>query len=206
MGKDNALGHDPLGWMKITKEDKKSFSMTDVNATDQNTRKSDQQTSPLTTVKQQISIQKNNDKTLDDSMVSQSPGKGDSVKVDSVKDNPMTPKPKVVIGRLYEKLSTQKGKPVQGSEGTLQEPKPYIEPSFPGPRTVQPIRRNEPDINRVPHSVYADRFSTYIIIAYTALLLILGYFVYNDLSKRTSRVEARLFALEKALQLKLRQD
>jgi len=202
MGKDSVLGHDPLGWIKVTQENKKSFSVTDVNAADQNTEKSDQQTSSQSTVTQRISIPKNNDKPLDIAKVSQPPGKVDSVKVDSVTDNTAAPKPKVVIGRFYEKPSTEKVKPVQRSEGTLQESKPYIEPPIPVSRTVQPIKRNDPEINRVPRSISADRFSTYIIIAYTALMLILGYFVYNDLSERTSKIEARLFAIEKALHLK----
>jgi hypothetical protein len=202
MGKDNVLGHDPLEWMKVTKENKKPFSVPAVDGVDKNIVKGDQQISSLTTAKQQISIPKNNDKPLDVSRVSHSQGKVDGMKVDSVADSPVTPKPKVVIGRLYEKLPAEKSKPTQHNEGMLQESKPYIEPSFPVSRAVQPITRNNTEINRVSHSISADHFSTYLIIAYTALMLILGYFVYNDLSKRTSRVEARLFAIEKALHRK----
>lgn len=200
MGKDRVLGHDPLGWIKVTKENKKSFPSVGEDAAIQNTVKSDQQTGSQTVFPQQIpvSINKNNDV----SKASQPPGKVDSVKADNVTDNTTTPKPRVVIGRLYEKPSTEKIKSVQRNEGTFQESRSYMESSFPVSRIMQPMKRNDPEINRVSHPVSADRISTYIIIAYTALLLILGYFVYNDLSKRTSRVEARLFALERALRLK----
>lgn len=204
MGKDSVLGHDPLGWMKITKENKKSFPTVDANATIQNTGNGDHQTGSPGMLPQQIPvpINKQNDRNPDVSKVSQPPGKSDSVKTDSITDNTTTPKPRVVIGRLYEKPSTEKAPSVQRNEGTFLESKPYIEPSFPASRTTQPVKRNDPEINRVSRPVSADRFSTYIIITYTVLLLILGYFVYNDLSKRTSRIEARLFAIEKALHLK----
>ncbi len=202
MGKDNVLGHDPLGWMKVTKEEKRSFPVTDGNTENQNGGKSDQKASPQTATTQQISNPKNRDTLSDSAKVSQFPGKVAGMQVNSVPDNAPAPKHKVVIGRLYEKPSPEKGKPIQRGEGTLQESKPYSEPPLPGPRIVQPIKRNDPEIHRVSHAASGDRLSPYIIIAYTALLLILGYFVYNDLSKRTSRVEARLFAIEKALHLK----
>ncbi|MFN3532332.1 MAG: hypothetical protein ACK41Q_07460 [Candidatus Brocadia sp.] len=204
MGKDRVLGHDPLGWMKATKENKKSFPAVGEDAAIQNTVKSDQQTGSQMVFPQQtpVAINKNNDKNFDVSKVSQPPGKVDGVKADNVTDNTTTPKPRVVIGRLYEKPSTEKIKSVQRNEGTFQESRYYMESSFPVFRTTQSMKRNDPEINRVSSPVSADRISTYIIIAYTALLLMLGYFVYNDLSKRTSRIEARLFALEKALHLK----
>lgn len=204
MGKDSVLGHDPLGWMKITKENKKSFPTVAVNATIQNTGNSDRQTGSPEMFPQQASvpINKQNDRNLDVSKVSPPPGKDDSVKTDSIADDATIPKPRVVIGRLYEKPSTEKVTSVRRNEGIFQESKPHINPSFPASRTPQPMKRSDSEINRVSRPVSADRFSTYIIITYTALLLILGYFVYNDLSKRTSRIEARLFALERALQLK----
>jgi hypothetical protein len=208
MRKDRVLGHDPLGWMKATKENKKPFPTLGEDATIQNTVKSDQQTGSQPVFPQQIpvSINKNNDKNFDVSKVSQPLGKVNSVKADSVMDNTITPKPRVVIGRLYEKPSTEKIKTVQRNEGTFQESnqvsKSYMEPSFPVSRATQPMKKNDHEINLVSRPVSADHISTYIIIAYTALLLILGYFVYNDLSKRTSKIEARLFALEKALHLK----
>ena len=39
MGKDSALGHDPLSWMKMAKENKKSLSPEDANAAGQNAGK-----------------------------------------------------------------------------------------------------------------------------------------------------------------------
>lgn len=202
MGKDNVLGHDPLGWMKVTKEEKKSFPVTDGNEENPNSERGDQKANHQTATAQQLSNQKTRDALSDNVKVSQFPGKVAGMKVDSVPDNTPAPKHKVVIGRLYEKPSPEKGKPIQRSEGIVQESKSYSEPPLPGSRVVQPIRRNDPEIHRVSPAVSSDRFSSYIIIAYTALLLILGYFVYQDLSKRTGRVEARLFAIEKALHVK----
>jgi hypothetical protein len=197
MGKDSALGQDPLNWMKVVKESKKSISLGDVNAADQNTIKNDRQPGSPTTANQQIPLPTNNDKTPHIPKLSQPPDK-----IDKGADNTAVPKQKVVIGRLYEKPSAEKVKSIPRSEGVVQESRPYIEPSLPASRRVQPLQRNEPKINPIPFSPPADRFSTYIIIAYTALLLILGYFVYNDLSKRTSRIEEKLFAIEKALSSK----
>ena len=77
-----------------------------------------------------------------------------------------------------------------------------FDPSFLVSMTIQPINRIAPEINRVPVSATASQFSTYIIVGYTALLLILGYFVYSDLSKRTSRIEAKIMAIEKVLREK----
>ncbi|MEP9411141.1 MAG: hypothetical protein HRF42_06995 [Candidatus Brocadia sp.] len=204
MGKDSVLGHDPLGWMKATKENKKSFPAVDGDTTIQDTVKSGQQTGSQQVFQKQISVStnKNNDKNFDVSKVPQPLDKVGSVKADNVTENTTAPKPRVVIGRLYEKPSTEKIRSVQRNEGAFQESKSYPEPSFPASVTVQPVKRNVSEINRVSTPASADHISTYIIIAYTALLLILGYFVYNDLSKRTSRIEARLFALEKALHLK----
>lgn len=198
MGKDSALGHDPLNWMKVVKESKKSVSLGDVNAADQNTTRSDQPSASPITAKQQIPYPANNDKTPHIPKLPQP-----SDKIDKRADNTAAPKQKVVIGRLYEKPSAEKIKSIPHSEGVVQEFRPYIEPSLPASRRVQPIQRNEPEINHVPFSMPAERTSTYIIVAYTALLLVLGYFVYSDLSKRTSKIEARLFTIEKVLRSKL---
>ncbi|NUO08756.1 MAG: hypothetical protein HUU08_08785 [Candidatus Brocadia sp.] len=197
MGKDSVLGHDPLGWMKIVKENKKSISLGGANAADQSTAKNDQQTNSRITVKQEKPLPPNIDNTQEAPKVLPSAGN-----TDKEMNNTAAPKPRIVIGRLYEKPTAEKGKSVERNEGSVRESKPYIEPSFPVSRTVQTIKKNEPEINRAHLSVPADRFSTYIIIAYTALMLILGYFVYNDLSKRTSRIEARLLAIEKSLRSK----
>ena len=197
MGKDSALGRDPLNWMKVVKESKKSVSLGDANTSDQNTIKNDQQPNSPIMAKQQIPYPENNDKTSHIQKLSQPPDK-----IEKRADNAAVPKQKVVIGRLYEKPSAEKVKSIPHSEGVVRESRPYIEPSLQASRGVQPIQRNEPEINRAPFSMPAERTSSYIIVAYTALLLVLGYFVYSDLSKRTSKIEARLFTIEKALRSK----
>lgn len=190
MGKGSALGYDPLSWMEITKENKKSLSPKDANAASQNAEKAEQQPSIQATPKQQTLLTTGKSETQFVSKKSpQAPG--------NIPNNPAAPKPRVVIGRLYEKPSPDKTKSVQRNESEIQEPRRSIEPSIPVSRTIQPINRVESEINRVPAA--ASHFSTYIIVGYTALLLILGCFVYSDLSKRTSRIEARILAIEKAL-------
>ena len=195
MGKESALGHDPLRWMKITKENKKSLSSEDANTARQNAGKAEQQASIQTTPKQQITLPTDNGKAR---FVSKkaipSPG--------NVPNNPAAPKPKVVIGRLYEKPSPEKVKSVQRNKNEVLETRRSVESSLPVSGTIQPINRIAPEINRTPVSTAVSHFSTYIIVAYTALLLILGYFVYGDLSKRTSRIEAKIMAIEKILREK----
>ena len=193
MGKESALGHDPLRWMKITKENKKSLSSEDANAAGQNAEKAEQQTSIQTTPKQ-IPLPRDNGETPLVSKATPLPN--------NRANNPAAPKPKVVIGRLYEKPSPEKIKSVQRNESEIQETGRSVEPSIPVARTIQPINRIAPEINRTPVSTAASHFSTYIIVGYTALLLILGYFVYSDLSKRTSRIEAKIMAIEKILREK----
>ncbi len=197
MGKDSALGHDPLNWMKVVKESKKSVPLGDVKAADQNTTRSDQASGFQIKAKPQIPYPVNNDKTPHIPKQSQPPDR-----IDNRADSAPMPKQKVVIGRLYEKPSAEKTKSIPHNEGAVHESMPYVEPSIPVSRRVQPMQRSEPEINRVPFSMPAERTPAYIIVAYTALLLVLGYFVYSDLSKRTSKIEARLFAIEKTLRSK----
>ena len=192
MGKESALGHDPLRWMKITKENKKSLSSEDANTAGQNAEKAEQQPSIQITPKQQIHLPTGNSKAQ---FVSKKAPPSPS----NIPNNPSAPKPRVVIGRLYEKPSLEKVKSVQHNENEVLETRRSVEPSLPVSRTIQPINRIAPEINRTPVSTTASHFSTYIIVGYTALLLILGYFVYSDLSKRTSRIEAKIIAIEKTL-------
>ena len=191
MGKESALGHDPLSWMKITKENKKSLSQEKVNAVSQNAEKAEQQQGVPSMPKQQILL-------TTDSRETQFVSKKATSAPSNIPNNPPAPKPRVVIGRLYEKPSPEKTKSVQRNESEIQEPRRSTEPSIPVSRTIQPMNSVASEINRVPASA-ASNFSTYIIVGYTALLLILGCFVYSDLSKRTSRIEARILAIEKAL-------
>ncbi|MBM4065106.1 MAG: hypothetical protein FJ266_05615 [Planctomycetes bacterium] len=193
MGKESALGQDPLRWMKIAKENKKSLLPEDANAAGQNDEKAEQQTGIQATPKQ-IPLPRDNGETQ---LVSKA-----TLLPDNRTDNPAAPKPRVVIGRLYEKPSPEKTKSVQRNEGEIQETRRSVEPSIPVSRTIQPINRIASEINRVPASAAASQFSTYIIVGYTALLLILGYFVYSDLSKRTNRIEAKIMAIEKVLREK----
>jgi len=195
MGKESALGHDPLRWMKITKENKKTLSSEDADTARQNAGKAEQQPSIQTTPKQQITLPTGNGKARFVSKKAMpSPG--------NVPNNPAAPKPKVVIGRLYEKPSLEKVKSVQRNKNEVLETRRSVESSLPVSGTIQPINRIAPEINRTPVSTAVSHFSTYIIVAYTALLLILGYFVYGDLSKRTSRIEAKIMAIEKILREK----
>lgn len=187
MGKGSVLGKDPLNWMKIN-ENKKLLSLENKNAVNLNHEKSSQQTSFQTTIKQQIPVSVNSSEVSDIIKTQQPVGK-----INDASDGVIKSKPKVVIGRLYEKPS-ENVKSIQSNEIAFQGPKSCTETSFFGSRTIQP-KRIESEISRVP-------VSTYIIIAYTALMLILGYLVYHDFSKQTSRIEARLFAIEKALRLK----
>src|SRR3989304_4797318 len=195
MGKDSALGHDPLSWMKITKENKKSLSSEDANTAGQNAGKAEQQPSIQATPKQQIPFPTRNSKA-------QFVSKKAPPSPRNIPNNPAAPKPRVVIGRLYEKPSLEKVKSVQRNKNEVLETRRSVESSPPLSGTIQPINRIAPEINRTPVSTAVSHFSTYIIVTYTALLLILGYFVYGDLSKRTSRIEAKIMAIEKILREK----
>lgn len=194
MGKDNALGYDPLGWMKVTSENKKTPSTEGVNEKDQNIEKPKENTDSRINVKQQTPISAVNNENPDISKVSPPQDKVPRV----LENDTAAAKPRVVIGRLYEKPSPEKIKPVQPNDNISQEARRYTEFSFPGPKSIQPVKKRDTEVNRL-HPSANGGFSTYIIIAYTALLLILGYFVYNDLSKRINRIDARIIAIEKAL-------
>ncbi len=186
MGKESALGHDPLGWIKAVKDNKKpsSDNLADKNVPENNP--------PLP--QQQPSIPSNIDKPLE--RVSQPMNNVGS----STRGVPPL-KPKVVIGRMYEKPVPEKPKSVQGAESTNRETRQAVKSPSPVALQPQQVRRIETEINR-PVTTSGDRFLTYIIIAYTTLLLILGCFVYSDLSRRMGRMEAKVLALQKALIVK----
>lgn len=193
MGKDSALGHDPLRWMKITKENTKSLSAEDAGTKGQNAETAGQPEATPSASKQQTHVSPGNSEVRSEPKNVAPPGIGD------MPANPAVPKPRVVIGRLYEKPSPDKGKSVPRNENEGQEARRSVEPSFPASRTMPPIKKMETEINRSPVFATASNFSTYIIIAYTVFLLVLGYFVYSDLSKRTTRLEAKILAIEKIL-------
>lgn len=189
MGKDSVLGSDPLNWMKIAIENKKLSSL--------NNEKLNQETNLQETGKRQESITANSGETQGVTGIQQPVSK-----VSSMPGNTTTAsEPKAVIGGLYEKPSPKGIQWIQHSKDISQEKRHQIEPSFPGMRTVQPMERMKSEVTPA-FSLSSTTFSTYIIIAYTALMLILGYLVYNDFSKRTNRIEARLSVIEKTLQLR----
>ncbi|MFO0792850.1 MAG: hypothetical protein U0586_02185 [Candidatus Brocadiaceae bacterium] len=110
-------------------------------------------------------------------------------------------KPKVVIGRMYEKPAPEKQKSVRGTENVNPETIEVVRNS--SPVTLQPQQTMGAAIETSRSlTTSGDRFLTYLIIAYTTLLLILGYFVYIDLSRRMGRMEAKVLALQKALPVK----
>lgn len=203
MGKDRALGNDPLGWMKAANENKKPSSVEKDNGTNQNVVKNDQQANPRI-ANQQIPP------PLKSGRDSDSPGEPQpSGKAAGVPDNTSAPRQKVVIGRLYEKLPVEKLKTSDQGEGLSPESKSYTMPSGPESKPTQSMKRMESLISRqtspvpaVATTTTADRISPYVMIAYTALFLILGYLVYSDLSKRIRGVEARILAIEKVLLLR----
>lgn len=199
MRKDNALGYDPLNWMKVTSENKKTPPAEGVNEKDLHAEKPNQHIDSQVTVKQEIPLSTSNNESPDISKVPESQPQ-DKTSLASEGSTTM-PKPRVVIGRLYERQTPEKTKSVQHNDNVSQETRRHTELSFPGTKNIQPIKKIDPEINRVP-SAARRNFSTYIVIAYTALLLILGYFVYNDLSKRIGRIETRISAIEKALHTK----
>ncbi len=197
MGKDSVLGHDPLSWMKMTKDIKKSAPSEEANTSGQNAGKGEQQAGGQATPKQQVLL------PVTDAGKVQSPVAPPPSPVNNTANNPATPKPRVVIGKLYEKPSAEKIKPAQHSVSEVQETRRIVETPITAVRTIPSVKRTDAETNYIPASpAAATSFSLYIVVAYTALLLVLGYFVYNDLSKRTSRIEARILAIEKALHSK----
>ncbi|OQZ03386.1 MAG: hypothetical protein B6D34_07795 [Candidatus Brocadia sp. UTAMX1] len=198
MGKDSVLGFDPLNWMKVSKESEKSVPAGEVHAADQNDTRVDQVSGSRVTAKQQIPSPVIGNKAPHIPKQLKLPDA-----IDNRADGVSVQRQKVVIGRRHENPSAEKTKSMpQNTEGIFQEPVHYVEPAMPTSGRIHPIQRNEWKINWLPFTLSSEQISTYIIIAYTALLLVLGYFVYNDLSKRTSRIEARLFVIEKALRSK----
>ncbi len=106
-------------------------------------------------------------------------------------------KPRLSIGRLYEK-------PAPLGEVAPQEARQSTEPVFPetsyAPRSISPMMgRPVAEIPRKENAISPGRFSNYLIIVYTAIMLVLGYIVYQDVSKRISKVEAKISAIEKKL-------
>ncbi|MBM4054959.1 MAG: hypothetical protein FJ264_09900 [Planctomycetes bacterium] len=202
MKKKNVLGHDPLGWMKVEREKKLVL--------------------PEGVKEENKTAAKDSQQEVQDSVEQQSlPPRKDEGEISVVGDNqtervfnvitgsnepPPPPKPKVVIGRLYEEISKKTANagqhqgvavPVNASNRVLKAEQPF--PSHETGKTDMGIQSGT---IKLPGAEPRIQFSTYLIVAYTVLLLILGYFVYTDFSKRTSRLEAKIYALERALRLR----
>ncbi|MCF6157926.1 MAG: hypothetical protein E3K32_05000 [wastewater metagenome] len=190
MGKNNALGNDPLKWLKMVNGNKQTSFFN-------NKEKGNQQADPQTVVKQQASFSTNKEESVDTAKNIHPIDKDD---IES--NNTVIPKPKVIIGRLYEKSSPEKVNSALHTEGAFQGIGHFTKPSLRGARPLQPIKKTESETNHRAAAILSSRFPTYIIVAYTALMLILGYLVYNDFSKRTQRIEERLITIEKALHLR----
>ncbi|MGQ3685794.1 MAG: hypothetical protein ACUBOA_12445 [Candidatus Loosdrechtia sp.] len=196
MGKDSALGSDPLSWMKIASENKKTASSKGEESVQVNNEKPDLRLNLQERSKSQASVfVVNNKDTRSTTGVQQPAGKPDGMHANIASAS----LPKVAIGRLYEKPSAKEGESVSNSQNVSQEKQYHVRPPFYGMRTLQPTQEMGRKITQ-GSSLFSSGFSTYIIVAYTALMLILGYLVYNDFSKRTGRIEARLSVIEKALQ------
>jgi len=194
MGKDSALGNDPLGWIKLTKEGKKLPIPEHLSTGKQKEEKIKQQT----TVNQQrlFSTKSAEAKIVSDTSKTKIENRG------SVNNVIAKPKPKVVIGRMYEKPSVEGLKQIETEVSVSKESKNYNTQPPPSYITTQPFKINNQRVEHIPSSIPAISFSTYIIIAYTALILILGFFVYHDLSKRINKLEAKILTIEKALSIK----
>ena len=103
---------------------------------------------------------------------------------------------------MYEKPSVEGLKQIETEVSVSKESKNYNTQPPPSYIATQPFKINNHGVEHIPASTSAISFSTYIIIAYTALILILGFFVYHDLSKRINRLEAKILTVEKALSIK----
>ena len=68
------------------------------------------------------------------------------------------------------------------------------------PRSVSPMMGTPAtEIPCKDNTVSSGRFSNYRVIVHKVIMLVLGYIVYQDVSKRISRVEAKISAIEKKL-------
>jgi hypothetical protein len=194
MVRDNALGNDPLGWIKLTKEGKKVPTPEHLSAEKQKEEKVKQQT----TVNQQklFPTKSAEAKIVSDTTKTKTETKG------PVNNVTAKSKPKVVIGKMYEKPSVEGLKQIETEVSISKESKNYNTQPPPSYITTQPFKINNQRVEHIPASTSAISFSTYIVIAYTALIVILGFFVYHDLSKRINRLESKILTVEKSLSIK----
>jgi hypothetical protein len=211
MGKDKALGSDPLSWMKIARENKNitSASSEKEDIVNQDAVKTGQGDSSQSAVNQQPLPLFQSSVSLDVPKKEEpKPAPGETALSETIS----APKQKVVIGRLYEKLSAEKAKAKSQSETSSQEDSCYVvqQPPVqqsPAERPAQSFKRVENLISCQTSpppsvSVPSGRMYIYMVVAYTVLLLVLGFVTYHDLSRRLKGVEARMLSLEHVLRLR----
>lgn len=257
MGKENALGYDPLSRTRSPNENRKSPLLDAPVAANTRGDKNTQQTNAPGPFRRPEPHAASKETPSDGARAPHAPAR----MAGSV-DPAAAQKPKVVIGRLYEKLAPEKEKPAPRAEDTRQEarqipeakatpatpydkttsfspdrmastaeaqatkPRPaigrlYEKPEMPGegifpdtrhsmesvfpesttaPRSISPMMgRPMPEISRKDNTVSPGKFSNYLIIVYTVIMLILGYIVYRDVSKRISKIESKILAIEKTI-------
>lgn len=259
MGKENALGYDPLSRTRSPNENRKSPLLDAPVAANPQGDRNAQQTNAPGPFRRPEPHTTNKEAPADVPRAPQAP-----IRMAGNVEPAAAQKPKVVIGRLYEKLTPEREKPAtphrvedtrqdvrpmtetkavpttahdktipsspdrmagtletpaakprtssgrlyekssQMGEGTPQETRHSTESVFPettyAPRSISPMMgRPTPEITRKDNTVSTGKFSNYLIIVYTAIMLILGYIVYRDVSKRISRLESKILAIEKTV-------
>lgn len=201
MKKKNVLGHDPLAWMNLELK-RKSPLPEGVKEEDKNVVENKQQKVQNAAKQQSFpSLKEDEDNSI---------SKGNQAeRVFNVitGSNELPPKPKVVIGRLYEEISKKAATTISPSNEAIATPDAAnrfqkTEPPSSGYGAAKTGMGMPSSVNKLPATGSGVQFSTYLIVAYTVLLLILGYFVYTDFSKRTNRLEAKIYAIERALRLR----
>lgn len=257
MGKENALGSDPLNRTRSPNENRKSPLLDAMVTTNPQGDKNAQQTNAPGPFRRPEPLAINKETPAGSPKAPQSP-----VRMTGHVDPAAAQKPKVVIGRLYEKPTPEREKPVPRAEDARQEARPMPEartaqttahdktiPSSPdkmtgtletpaaksrvtvgrlyekpaqqgdgvfqdtrystesvfpesttAPRSFSPMMGTPiPEANRKDSTISPSKFSNYLIIVYTAIMLILGYIAYRDVSKRISKIESKILAIEKTI-------
>ena len=202
MKKKNVLGHDPLAWMNLGRERKPPLPE-GVKEEDKNVVKNNQQKVQDAAKQQSFPLLKKEDEDISISKGNQAERVFNVI----TGSNEPPPKPKVVIGRLYEEISKKTATTIPPSNEVIAAPGAAnrfqkTEPPFPVSDTLKTGMGMPSRVNKLPATGAGVQFSTYLIVAYTVLLLILGYFVYTDFSKRTNRLEAKIYAIERVLRLR----
>lgn len=195
MVRESEIGHDPLGWMKAAKDMKMGQSVNTSAAETYSSPASAGHAGVQPALNQQIPTysSKNNPSDV------QKPVQQRQENVGAKTDTATTHGPKVVIGRLYDKASQEKEKKPLPAKDKANEIRPHIEQPLSEIDNIQGFRRQSAEIKPFPFSS-SSQLSIYFIVGYTVLLLILGYFVFSDFSRRAKNIEARISSLERVIQ------